>query len=173
MRARTMRRTDLAANLAGLLRSVDDDIQRRIERLGYGDVRPGHLAVLLNLDRSGAQSAELARRADITKQSMAELVRDLEKLDYVERRPDPDDGRARLVQPTGRGLMLIAHARQAVGEVESDAARRIGRDRYVELQRALVELTVIDRPAPADTEPAPLVAVPMAEGVAAKPKARR
>lgn len=168
MAPRSNRRTDLAANLSSVLRIVDERVQSRILRLGYGDVRPGHLAVLLNLDRSGAQSAELARRADMTKQSMAELVRDLEKLDYVERRPDPADGRARLVQPTGRGLMLIAHARQAIAEVEADTARRLGRDRYVELQRSLVELAAGEA-----GEPAPLVAVPMAEGVSSGSKPRR
>ena len=171
MSPRSNRRTDLAANLSAVLRTVDERVQTRILRLGYGDVRPGHLALLLNLDRTGAQSAELARRADMTKQSMAELVRDLEKLDYVERRPDPNDGRARLVQPTGRGLMLIAHARQAVAEVEADVARRLGRDRYVELQRSLVELATIDADR-ASSAPAPLVAVPMAEGVAGRSRQR-
>lgn len=169
MPARSNGRTDLAANLSSVQRSVDADVQRRIARLGYGDVRPGHLAVLLNLDRSGAQSAELARRADMTKQSMAELVRDLEKLDYVERRPDPADGRARLVQPTGRGLMLIAHARQAMAEVEAGAARRLGRERFVALQRALVELASTTEPG----DGPPLVAVPMAETATSGSKSRR
>ena len=150
MKSRTIRRTDLAANLAAALRTIDQRVQVRIDRLGYGDVRPGHLALLLNLDRTGAQSAELARRADMTKQSMAEIVRDLEQLDYVERRPDPNDGRARLVQPTGRGLMIIAHARQAIAEVEADTGRRIGRDRYVKKKKK-----------------------PMAEAAAAKPRGRR
>jgi DNA-binding MarR family transcriptional regulator len=73
----------------------------------------------------------------MTKQSMGELVRELELRDYVERRPDPRDGRARLVLPTGRGLMLVAHARQAIAEVETDAGRRIGAGRLAALRRAL------------------------------------
>ena len=74
MKSRTIRRTDLAANLAAALRTIDQRVQVRIDRLGYGDVRPGHLALLLNLDRTGAQSAELARRADMTKQSMLNVM---------------------------------------------------------------------------------------------------
>ena len=85
----------------------------------------------------------------MTKQSMGELVRDLEAHDYVERQPDPRDGRARLVLPTGRGLMLIAHARQAVGEVEAEAVRRLGPKRFAELRRALILLAETD----ATTEP--------------------
>ena len=37
-------------------------------------------------------------RAQITKQSMAELVLHLERLGYVERVPDPSDRRAKLVR---------------------------------------------------------------------------
>ncbi len=76
----------------------------------------------------------------MTKQSMGELVRELELLDYVERRPDPRDGRARLILPTGRGLMLVAHARQLIAEVETDTGRRIGPGRLATLRVALRDL---------------------------------
>jgi DNA-binding MarR family transcriptional regulator len=133
-------RGDLAWQLSSLVRSIDGQLEHRLLRLGHDDVRPGHLALLLNLERAGARGSELARLAGITKQSMGELVRELERLDYVERRPDPRDGRARLVQPTGRGLILIAHLRQAMTEIEADAARRLGHERFTELRRALADL---------------------------------
>lgn len=41
--------------------------------------------------------AELAEEARMTKQSMGELVAYLERRGYVERLPDPRDGRARIV----------------------------------------------------------------------------
>ena len=159
MRQRSTRpaaaRKDLPGLLATLARTMDGRIQSRLHRLGYGDVRPGHLALILQLDRGAARGSDLARRSGMTKQSMAELVRELELADYVERRPDPRDGRARLIQPTGRGLMLIAHTRQAVAEIEGEVAGRLGRDRFVALQRALVELVA---PAQATT-PGQLVGV--------------
>lgn len=49
------------------------------------------------LDDAGTTVSVLAERAQITKQSMAELVRHLEVHGYVERVPDPKDGRAKLV----------------------------------------------------------------------------
>lgn len=140
MRSRTKRRRDLAGQLARVARTMDRAVGSRLKELGYVDVRTGHLTVLLDLERSGVRSAELARRAGMTRQSMGELVAELEKLDYVERRPDPEDRRARLVLPTGRGLILVAHARRAVTEVETRAARRLGRGRYAELGRLLGEL---------------------------------
>jgi DNA-binding MarR family transcriptional regulator len=145
---RTTRRNDLAGRLSRIARAIDGAVQGRLHRLGYDDVRPGHLTVLLDLERTGLRSAELARRAGMTRQSMGELVADLEALDYVERRPDPGDHRARLVVPTGRGLILSAHVRRAMAEVEARAARRLGRERYAELGLLLTEL-VEPEPAPA------------------------
>ena len=133
-------RADLLGQLSSALRAVDRRVEQRLLRLGYADVRPGHLALLLNLGRDGARGADLARRAGMTKQSMGELVRELELRDYVERRPDPRDGRARLVLPTGRGLMLVAHARQTIAEVETDAGRRIGAERLAGLRGSLRDL---------------------------------
>ncbi len=140
MSPRAEHRGDLPAQLLAASRTIERQVQGRLLRLGYGDVRTGHLALLLNLERSGARATELAHRAGITKQSMGDLVRELELLDFVERRDDPRDGRAVLILPTGRGLMLIAHLRQAIAEVEAEAARRLGPRRYTELRRALAGL---------------------------------
>jgi DNA-binding MarR family transcriptional regulator len=148
-------RADLLGQLSGALRAVDRAVERRLLRLGYAEIRPGHLALLLNLERDGATGADLARRAGMTKQAMGELIRELEQRDYIERRPDPRDGRARLILPTGRGLMLVAHARQATAEVEADAARRIGPKRLAGLRGALRDLAGPEAPAdpPAGTPP--------------------
>ena len=140
MSPRPEHRGDLAGQLSEAAAAIERQVQTRLVELGHGGVRPGHLVLVLNLQRGGERSSELARQAGITKQSMGELVRELEALDYVERRSDPRDGRALIVLPTGRGLMLSAHARQAVAEVEADFARRLGPKRYGDLRRALPEL---------------------------------
>jgi DNA-binding MarR family transcriptional regulator len=148
---RETRRHDVARLLSELVRAMDAAFQARLRQLGYDDIRPSHLALLLDLDRDGARSADLARRAGMTRQSMGELVADLEALDYLERRPDPRDGRGRLVLPTGRGLILIAHARRAVLEVEASAARRVGRARFAQLGLLLTELTEATEPLESST----------------------
>jgi len=55
------------------------------------------------LDREGVRMSVLAERAQLTKQSLTELVVGLEALGLVVRRPDPADGRAKLVRPTKQG----------------------------------------------------------------------
>ena len=84
--------------------------------------------------------SELAERAQVTKQSMAELVAHLERHGYVERVPDPADGRAKLVRATARGQQVYAIARRFVAATEADWARRIGKERIRELREILEEL---------------------------------
>ena len=56
--------------------------------------------------------SELTRLAHVRKQTMTQAVEELERLGYVERRPDPSDRRARLVFLTerGKGVRPIAAA---------------------------------------------------------------
>lgn len=92
------------------------------------------------LDDGGTRVSVLAERAQMTKQSMAELVLHLERLDYVERVPDPSDGRAKLVRATERGGELYAIARDVVAEIEADWTRRLGRAKMRRLRELLEEL---------------------------------
>jgi DNA-binding MarR family transcriptional regulator len=82
----------------------------------------------------------LAERAQVTKQSMAELVAHLERHGYVERVPDPSDGRAKLVRATKKGNQLYAIAREFVEETEAEWTRRLGRQKMRQLRGLLEEL---------------------------------
>ena len=92
------------------------------------------------LDDEGTRVSELARRAQITKQSMAELVAHLERHGYVERVPDPSDRRAKLVRATLRGKQVYAIAREFVAEVEQEWTERLGERKLRQLREILQEL---------------------------------
>ncbi len=113
--------------------------QRLVER-GHEHVRPPHGNVFQFLDENGTRVSVLAERAQITKQSMAELVAHLERHGYVERVPDPSDRRAKLVRATRRGKQVYAIAREVVAELELQWTRRIGRARMRELREILEQL---------------------------------
>jgi DNA-binding MarR family transcriptional regulator len=92
--------------------------------------------------------SELARRAGMTRQSMAELVDYLEAHGYVERVPDPSDRRAVLVRRTDRGWMVNRVARRVVEEAQAEWARVLGREEFDQLLGHLRRLAgVIGRPA--------------------------
>jgi DNA-binding MarR family transcriptional regulator len=82
----------------------------------------------------------LAERAQMTKQSMAELVGHLEAHGYVERVPDPTDRRAKLVRSTARGRESFPIALAAIAEMEVRWTERLGEARMRELRALLAEL---------------------------------
>jgi DNA-binding MarR family transcriptional regulator len=118
-------------------------LHERFAARGHPEVRPPHGNVLQYLDDAGTRVSVLAERAQITKQSMAELVAHLERHGYVERTPDPRDRRAKLVRATPRGEEVYAIAREFVAELEGEWGRRLGRAKLRQLRGLLEELNAI------------------------------
>jgi DNA-binding MarR family transcriptional regulator len=129
-------------NLAVLLRepllAVNDHIHARLCQAGHPEVRTAHGVVFQFIDDAGTHVSALAQRAQMTKQSMAELVAHLERHGYVERIPDPADRRAKLVRVTPRGRETIPLAREAIAEVEARWSEALG-ERDMERLRGLLE----------------------------------
>ena len=96
------------AILPGAVPGRDELLHRRFAERGHPEIRPPHGNVMQFLDDGGTRVSVLSERAQMTKQSMAELVAHLERLGYVERVPDPSDRRAKLVRATPRGKELYA-----------------------------------------------------------------
>ena len=131
-------------NLAILLRepfrAMTDELMVRLAALGHPEVRAAHGAVFEFLDDAGTRVSVLADRARMTKQSMTELVAHLERHGYVERVPDPADGRAKLVRATDRGREVYAIARDAMRDVQERLDARLGAERMATLRELLQEV---------------------------------
>ncbi|MGZ8630390.1 MAG: MarR family winged helix-turn-helix transcriptional regulator [Actinomycetota bacterium] len=130
------RAPDLTSMLLGAHRALAADLTASMAERGYDDVRPGHGAVFLHVDRpAGTRLGELAGRAGVTKQSMMQVVDDLEARGYVRRVADPADARAKLVLLTAEGRGCATEFRRAVQVLETRTRRRLG-DRGDEALRA-------------------------------------
>ena len=81
------------------------------------------LGALNALERApGATSAELARAAGVTAQTMHEIIRLLITRGWVERTQDPDHGRKLQQQLSGTGRKALLAARRRVEKVEEKLA---------------------------------------------------
>jgi DNA-binding MarR family transcriptional regulator len=114
-----------------------EELARRVEAAGYTDLRPGHGCVFGTIDPEGSRLTDLAERANMTKQSVGEAASDLERRGYVERVPDPGDGRAKIIRLTARGREAHAIGRGMIDELERDWAERFGEERIAALRDAL------------------------------------
>jgi DNA-binding MarR family transcriptional regulator len=120
----------------------NNHVDAALKDAGFGDIRPAHANVFALVPADGIQVVELARRSQVAKQSMAQVVEQLETLGYVERRPDPADGRAKRVFLTERGLSVRPVGAAAGRQVEADWARLTSRDDVEGLRARLQQLLV-------------------------------
>jgi DNA-binding MarR family transcriptional regulator len=119
------------------------ELHRRFAERGHPHVRPPHGNVLQFLDTAGTRVGVLSERAQMTKESMAELVAHLERHGYVERVPDPADRRARLIRATAQGDEVYAIAREFVAELEARWAARMAPGHMEQLRALLTELNAV------------------------------
>ena len=113
------------------------ELVRWLRRHGHAAIRPKHGAVFANLDREGTRATVLAERAGIGKAAMGELVDELERLGYVERRPDPEDRRAKLVVPTPAALAVTGLVHAFNKGLEARYRRLLGARAYASLRASL------------------------------------
>jgi len=120
-------------------------VQRRmlaaLRERGFDDLDAAHQNVFQYPGPEGARPSELAARLRISKQALNYLLGELERLGYLERRPDPDDLRSKRVALTARGGSAVGVIREAVGELEAEWAQQLGESRFEELRSLLQELS--------------------------------
>lgn len=128
-------------NLGWLLLQISDDFFRfvgpQLVGRGHTRMRTQHATVLTLLPLEGARITELARAAGITKQAMALTVAELEKLGYLERAPDPNDGRAKILRLSPTGLELLRDAQEAVAGAWKRYAEMVGERQLQSLRKGL------------------------------------
>jgi len=104
---------------------------------GHPAIRPKHGAVFANIDKQGTRPSVLAERAGIGKAAMGELIDELQRLGYVQRRPDPSDRRAKLVVPANAAVDVTNIVHEFNINVEAAYRERLGEEAYQALRAAL------------------------------------
>ncbi len=113
---------------------------------GITDITLAQARVAARIAPDGSRVTDLAEQARITKQSAAFLVEQLEAAGYVERVPDPTDGRARLVRLTPRARRVAQAADAEVERVLAEWSDHVGDERLHQLHETLRDLREITDP---------------------------
>ncbi|HEY1292070.1 MAG TPA: MarR family winged helix-turn-helix transcriptional regulator [Chloroflexota bacterium] len=133
--------------IGALLQAPLATLARRVEtahaEAGFQDVRPAHGVVFARLAPQGERVTELAARAGASKQAMGYLVDYLVQRGYLERLPDPTDGRAQIVRRTERGWAVNRLAREVVAEVQAEWAAALGPQRFQHMLEVLSDLATL------------------------------
>lgn len=96
--------------------------------------------VLRALGAKAMTVSELAERLEISKQGAGQIVDDMERRGYVERRADPSDGRARLLYLSERGRAALSAARRFHQRYERRLVREHGGEAVARLRELLAAM---------------------------------
>ncbi len=119
---------------------LEHEVFEQYARAGYGEVRLMHSAILRYLPPEGCRVTELARQARMTKQAAGYLVDSLVQHGYLERLPDPADGRAQIVRRTAKGWELYRLAQQTVQQIQEEWIQVYGEENMQHLLTLLCDL---------------------------------
>jgi DNA-binding MarR family transcriptional regulator len=130
--------------IGALLRVAIDDVRARIYQgvvaAGFDDVRPAHVTLFRWPGPHGRRPMEVAADTQLSKQRVNDLLRDLERLGYLELDVDPSDARARIIRLTARGKRLHKTAVEIHAGIETEWAAAVGGRQYEQLRETLLRL---------------------------------
>jgi DNA-binding MarR family transcriptional regulator len=127
-------------------RAAEVRIFAAITAAGFGDITRPQARLIANLDEDGSRLVVLPERTRIAKQTALALVDRLESAGYLERVPDPADGRARLIRLTirGRGIIPVAGAEEQ--RIDAEWTKHLGAQQMHQLRATLEKLREIVDP---------------------------
>ncbi|MFJ9120407.1 MarR family winged helix-turn-helix transcriptional regulator [Streptomyces sp. NPDC102394] len=116
----------LSAALLAVAGELTQRINEGVVARGFEGMRPAHGFAFTRLAPDGATVTELAAHLGVTKQAASQLVDEVVRKGYAERRPHPVDARARLIVLTERGWACTRAAEEAAAEVVREWADVLG-----------------------------------------------
>ena len=130
--------------LAGLLPRLSDYITNRLLELtmsrGHAGLKRSFSAVLTSIGPSGGRIQQMANAQDVSKQAISATVSELEDLQYITRRPDPEDARQVVLMFTERGKALIADSIAAVDDLEAEFCEHLCTARIEQIKDVMARI---------------------------------
>jgi DNA-binding MarR family transcriptional regulator len=148
--------TKRTRDLRNLLHVPQHDLQAqvasRLARIGFPQLRPAHVQVLSQVDSdTGVRLADLVASVSLPKQTVGDLIDDLESMKMVERFPDPDHGVIKRVRLGPKGRVWAAEVRRVAQATEARWTTRLGAKKMKSLRSLLEELAATVESAPAQS----------------------
>jgi DNA-binding MarR family transcriptional regulator len=131
----------IGATLNLLSQAINRRVVESLHAQGFADFRPAFHPVFQWCKPEGSRLSELAEVCGVTKSAMTQLVDVLVNLGYVERVPDPRDGRATLIRRTDRGWGVNRIASTVVEATQQEWSAALGPANFAQVLAALRHLT--------------------------------
>jgi DNA-binding MarR family transcriptional regulator len=143
---RAHRETVLLRLLVRATQFETNELTARLRARGHESVQASYIPLLGNIDTEGTRVTRVAQRVGGTRQAVSQLLQAIEAAGFLERVPDPEDGRAVLVRHTTAGRALLADALEEMAAIEAGYESVIGSRRMAALKKALTDIAAAADP---------------------------
>lgn len=127
-------RNNLPRYLIGLSRYLQSRTMHTLwDELGYTDLKINYEPFFTLVGNEGCRLTELADWLAISKQSCNRTANQIKKAGYLEDKPDPSDGRAKILVMTERGRQMVAQASEVSLKLEGSFEEELGNNDYTQL----------------------------------------
>lgn len=133
-------RRDLRSLLLAPQQDLTSQIDARLDKLGFSALRPAQAMILSLVEPGGLRLTDLVNATKLPKQTLGDMLDDLEAQRLVERYQDPDHGVIKRVRLGSRGKALAAEVRKVSDVAEARWAQVIGKTKMKQLRALLEEL---------------------------------
>jgi DNA-binding MarR family transcriptional regulator len=117
-------------------------IDARLDKLGFPALRPAQAQLLAFVEPGGVRLTDLVEAMKLPKQTLGDMLDDLESQKLIERYPDPEHGVIKRVRLGPRGKALAGEVRKVSEGAETKWAGVIGSKKMKTLRILLEELAV-------------------------------
>ncbi|WP_432879322.1 MarR family winged helix-turn-helix transcriptional regulator [Kribbella sp. CA-245084] len=116
------------------------ELREHVAAQGFDDQGRSDGFVFRTLSAGPTTISGLAERLEITKQGAGQIVDDMERRGYIERRPDPSDARAKLLHLTEHGQAALSTARKFHQSYERRLRKQFGDEAIDTLRDVLTDM---------------------------------
>jgi DNA-binding MarR family transcriptional regulator len=133
-------RRDLRSLLLVPQHDLTTQIDARLDKLGFPALRPAQAQLLALVEPTGVRLTDLVGSMKLPKQTLGDMVDDLEGQRLVERYADPEHGVIKRVRLGARGKALAGEVRKVSDTAEDRWAKVLGKAKMKTLRALLEEL---------------------------------
>jgi DNA-binding MarR family transcriptional regulator len=95
------------------------------------------------LREGGIRLTELAEQTHTTKQALLYTINQLEAAGYVERVPDPTDGRAKIIRFTERGWEIRRVGDEIMASIEHECVQKLGEEKMRQFEALIKDVSSV------------------------------
>jgi DNA-binding MarR family transcriptional regulator len=119
-------------------------IHAELAAAGYADSYPAWGTNIFHyLREGGLRLTELADRTHTTKQALLYTINQLEAAGYIERVPDPTDGRAKIIRLTERGWEVRRVGDEIIASIEHECVQQLGEEKMRQFNELMKDVSSV------------------------------